>query len=387
VTVAIPDALAAVQSACCERYLAVPAADRLQQYHPDLSPLAWHLGHVAFIETYWIREVVAGDDSATRGLHEFWFPESSPKHQRGVILEADGQLLDRVRGLFTGNRARLADLMDTNIGHELLKDGYLHRFLVQHHAQHVETMDMVLTQRRLAQDSSDYVVKDVLQPARPRAPERALDAATAWIGSSGNIDAFDNELECHQVELAAFRIAGRPVSNAEYLGFMIDGGYDNQELWSDAGWNWRKNESVNRPQHWRRDGRGHWYAITAGGPVPLAAADPVEGISYHEARACARWAGCRLPHETEWEHACSDPRFVASTGTVWEWCANPFYPYPGYRAFPYPRYSSTWFDGNHYSLRGGGRHTHPALKRPSFRNFYTPGKRHIFAGLRLAADA
>jgi iron(II)-dependent oxidoreductase len=60
-----------------------------------------------------------------------------------------------------------------------------------------------------------------------------------------------------------------------------------------------------------------------------------------------------------------------------------FNTYEGFKAFPYPEYSQPWFDENHYSLRGGCLHTRRVIKRPSFRNFFEPDKRHVFAGLRL----
>ena len=82
------------------------------------------------------------------------------------------------------------------------------------------------------------------------------------------------------------------------------------------------------------------------------------------------------------EVACRLQR-LEQTGRAWEWCDNSFYPYDGFRPFPYEEYSAPWFNGNHYSLRGGSLHTRPAIRRPSFRNFYQPDKRHIFAGLRL----
>ncbi len=75
---------------------------------------------------------------------------------------------------------------------------------------------------------------------------------------------------------------------------------------------------------------------------------------------------------------------MEETGRVWEWCSNTFHPYEGFRSFPYERYSTLWFDGWHYTLRGGSRYSRPEVKRPSFRNFYAPDKRHIFAGFRLA---
>ena len=56
-----------------------------RQYHPDLSQLGWHLAHVAFIEQYWLREVIQGDDSRTAALHEMYFPELIAKTHRGDL--------------------------------------------------------------------------------------------------------------------------------------------------------------------------------------------------------------------------------------------------------------------------------------------------------------
>ena len=109
------------------------------------------------------------------------------------------------------------------------------------------------------------------------------------------------------------------------------------------------------------------------------------GISFHEAQAFSHWARARLPHEHEWEAAVKSEQ-LHNTGQVWEWCANTFHPYQGFSAFPYDEYSKPWFDDNHYVLRGASRHTRPEIRRASFRNFFNPDKRHIFAGLRLVFD-
>ena len=51
---------------------------------------------------------------------------------------------------------------------------------------------------------------------------------------------FDNEKWAHEVDLAPFRIAKAPVTNAEFAAFVEAGGYRNREFWSAAGWAWRE---------------------------------------------------------------------------------------------------------------------------------------------------
>ena len=357
------------------------------QCHEDLSPLSWHLGHMAFIETYWIREVIQGDNRETAHLHDFYLPERSPKMERGKTLEAQPGLKLWARNLFTQNCAKLTALIESDDPHPLLRDRYVPYFLVQHHAQHLETMRMVLQQQMLSEPQGHYDVALPLQARPPATPQIRLSGGSIHLGHSGGAEAFDNELPRHRVELNPFMIAAKPVSNGEYLGFMEADGYQQKRYWDDRGWRWQQTCRAHGPEHWRQYNTGAWHAVGLGGPQDLDADSALIGINHFEAEAYARYAGCRLPHEQEWEHAMvTNSDIATTTGESWEWCANAFYPYPGFRPFPYERYSSTWFDGKHFSLRGGSRHTEAVLKRPSFRNFYSPDKRHVFAGLRLAQD-
>jgi formylglycine-generating enzyme required for sulfatase activity len=75
------------------------------------------------------------------------------------------------------------------------------------------------------------------------------------------------------------------------------------------------------------------------------------------------------------------------TGNVWEWTSDAFMGYPGFKAFPYPEYSETWFDGDHRVLKGGSWATRAPLLRNSFRNFFRRQFRIAFAGIRCAVDA
>ena len=72
------------------------------------------------------------------------------------------------------------------------------------------------------------------------------------------------------------------------------------------------------------------------------------------------------------------------TGNVWEWTADPFLPYPGFAPDPYREYSAPWF-GDHQVLRGGCWATRGRLLRTTWRNFYRPERRDVFAGFRTCA--
>jgi iron(II)-dependent oxidoreductase len=71
-------------------------------------------------------------------------------------------------------------------------------------------------------------------------------------------------------------------------------------------------------------------------------------------------------------------------GNVWEWTASDFVPYPGFEPGPYKEYSEPWF-GDHKVLRGGCWATSEIVARPTYRNFYTPDRRDVWAGFRTCA--
>ena len=270
---------------------AVCPDDYRTRHHPDLSPLGWHLGHCVFTELFWIRETLLGQPEACGELKGLYIPELSPKDARAGALPPFPELC----GWAARTQAENLELLDSQTApvadHHLLRDHFLLHFLVQHYAQHYETTRYHWAQAQMAIAADAFAGTD-LKPAVPVRDAVTVAAGTHRIGAEPRHAPYDNEKPGFNVRLEEFHIARRPLSNAEFLGFMDAGGYLEQSFWTDAGWHWLQRTGARHPETWRR-GPGGWYAVDDNGPHLLPAGAPVSGVNYFEAGACARWAGGR----------------------------------------------------------------------------------------------
>jgi ergothioneine biosynthesis protein EgtB len=250
-------------------------------------------------------------------------------------------------------------------------------------------------QELLLMDAKHMLSLNPLKPAyRAACASGYTPTALAWrdfegglceIGHDGLGFAFDNEGPRHRVWLEPFALASRPASCGEYLAFIDDGGYRRPEFWLSAGWDCVNQRDWSAPLYWQKHGTG-WQVFTLSGLQPLDPAVPVCHVSGFEAAAFAKWAGKRLPRETEWEVAALAGA-VEDVGIVWEWTASPYVAYPGYRE---PEGAIGEYNGkfmaNQLVLRGGCSATPAGHMRPTYRNFFPPDARWMFGGIRLAED-
>lgn len=191
---------------------------------------------------------------------------------------------------------------------------------------------------------------------------------------------FDNELARHKVFLHDFSICERLVSNQEFIEFIEDGGYKDFRLWHSEGWDWVRQNGIERPLYWHeRDGELVQY--TFAGLRNIWPNAPVCHISFYEAAAFAGWKGCRLPTEFEWEAASGKFRW----GLRWEWTNSAYLPYPGFKKADgaVGEYNGK-FMINQMVLRGASVVTPPGHSRKTYRNFFHPHLRWQFTGIRLA---
>lgn len=391
------------------------AEDQCIQPMPDASPTKWHLGH-----TTWFFETVVlvalsqhhrSVDERFAYLFNSYYESLGPRQprpQRGMITRPG---IDEVMRY----REEVDRRMETFLG-TCDQDVWAHAEALttlglNHEQQHQE---LILTDIKYALSLNPF------EPAYRRHPHAPGGSAVplAWLEYSGGTVtighkegsrfAYDNEMPAHAVMLQPYRLANRLVTCGEYLAFMADGGYRRPGFWLSDGWATVCSEGWDAPLYWREEGKDDWSVFTLHGRRPVDPNEPVCHVSLYEAAAYAAWAGARLPTEFEWEAAASnvpvtgnflDPDVVhpqaavagagllQAFGDAWEWTRSSYDPYPGFRTMKgaVAEYNGKFMVGQ-LVLRGGSCASPPGHLRATYRNFFPPGARWQFSGIRLAQD-
>jgi ergothioneine biosynthesis protein EgtB len=424
--------------------------DAVMQSDPFGSPPNWHIAHVTWFFQKVLEKngaILESDDSGgfnLEYLNSYYqqFGKILPKQERGKFPRPTVKqtldyrsFIDRKVTKFLKEKSTTFSQNPNAITHELQYDIMLG---MQHEMQHQELMvyDFQHFFERFPDPSDNYKPLTINEP--PRASETKGISSSGMVnipgglfevGYNGNSFCYDNELPEHKVYLQPFKIDVAPVTNGEYMKFIEDGGYEDYKYWLADGWELVREQGWNAPLYWRQEeDNSIWKKKDFRGLSKIEPDEPVVNISYYEADAYARWAGKRLPTEAEWEKAASwneelqrktpypwgdqkptpkhanllesylwGPSKVGSynagksyygchqmIGDVWEWTSSEYVLYPGFKS-KFSEYTDKWTI-NQKVLRGGCFATSTAQIRNSYRNYFKPHERILFAGFRCARD-
>ena len=232
---------------------------------------------------------------------------------------------------------------------------------------------------------------------------------------------FDNETPSFLVKINEFKVSKYPITEYQFLEFVLDNGYNNIKYWSKKGLLWKKTHNIKNPLYWLNI-NNEWYRKHINSIYKIGSNLPICNISWYEAEAYCNWKNVRFINEYEWEYIstnlgrntypwgdneptndlcninnkykyCVDVNLYKKgenrngvsqlIGNIWEWCEEVFYPYPNftidyiYREMSYP------FFGEKKICRGGCFCVNDYLIHPKYRNAQDPGCQIQYIGFRV----
>lgn len=392
-----------------------------------MSPPKWHLGHVS-----WFYEVIMNQIDNT---YEFYskdfsrifnsyyqsFGKPYDKAKRGILSRPT---VDETLAYYQLINERVEDFIKNRIDEN---DTNFIKMALNHECQHQELLVYDI-QHLLASTYKPVRKNSLPHTSKIENISVKVQGGLYEMGYSGKDFCYDVELPEHKVYLNPYHIDAFPVTNGIYLKFIEDGGYEDFRFWLSDGWDAVKKNGWEAPMYWEKED-GKWLRHDFRGKIKINENEPVCNLSYYEADAYCKWAKKRLPTEAEWEKAACwnetrqkktiypwgdepptenhanllesyiwAPSEIGSypkgkshygchqmMGDVWEWTSSEFVGYPGFKS-GFAEYNDKWFTSQKV-LRGSSFATPAYSIRNSYRNFFRPDERWMFAGFRCAQDA
>ena len=392
-----------------------------------MSPPKWHIGHVS-----WIYEAIMSKLDKNYEFHSKEFSEYLNSYYQQFGVPHDKKLrgitsrptVDEVFQYFNTINQKVEKFIASR---ELSEDEKKLIIIGFHHeCQHQELLVYDL-QHLLAEQYLPVRKNKIVKQQEKQKEFVEINGGLYTMGYNGKNYCYDIELPEHKTYLKNFKMGIFPITNQEYLEFMNDGGYETYKHWLSDGWEKVKSNKWDSPMYWEKV-NDEWHVRDFLGIRKINPNEPVSHVSYYEADAYCKWAGKRLPTETEWEKAscwneekqektvfpwgnespsedkcnlleshhwgCTEvgtyPNGTSPSGCqqmigdVWEWTSSEFMGYPGFKS-GFDEYNDKWFT-NQKVLRGGSFGTPKMSIRGSYRNFFRLDERWLFSGFRCVED-
>jgi len=375
------------------------------------SPPKWHIAHVSwFFEAFVLPHFSPGykpfNPQFDFLFNSYYYThgEMHPRAKRGLLSRPTVEDVYRYRAEVDDCMRELMASVDAVQWQDLA----YHVILGLNHEEQHQVLMLMDIKHNFWLNPLKTAYRDDLNivPGTSR-PIRWLERAGGihQIGHSGEGFAYDNETPRHDVLLRDHRLADRFITIGEYRAFIEDGAYDDPALWLSAGWALIHREGWRHPLYWQQVDRC-WKQFTLGGLRGLNPHGPVCHLSFYEADAYARWAGKRLPLESELETLLAEQPVTGNFadsgllhpapasdggqwyGDLWAWTSSFYAAYPGFvpLAGSMGEYNGK-FMSNQMVLKCACCATPHGHIRASYRHFFYPAERWAFPGLRLAEDA
>ncbi|RLA71064.1 MAG: SAM-dependent methyltransferase [Epsilonproteobacteria bacterium] len=371
-----------------------------QKSDPLRHPIIFYYGHTAtfFINKLKLAKIIDEridpklESLFAVGVDEMSWDDLNEKHYDWPSLAETQYYRDEVYTLVS----ELIDTLPLELPLTQESPWWVIMMGVEHENIHVETSSVLIRQLPFEFVREDKEWKECkMYGAAPKNHLLDVSAGTVRLGKGSDAKLFgwDNEYGKHQTHIPEFKAAKYLTSNAEYLAFVDDDGYNNDIFWCKEGKAWRDYVKAEYPLFWKK--RDNEYVLrTVSREIPLPLSWPVE-VNHLEAAAFCKWKSVKtgttitLPTEDEYirlrdesgvasylewkdkkktianinleDYVSSVPidrhqhgDFYDIIGNVWQWSRTPIYPFKGFKVHPiYDDFTVPTFDGKHNLINGG----------------------------------